>query len=175
MSEIADAVGINKASLYSHYSGKEELFLAIVEDAVYDYGMLFERLLEVSKNMKIQDQLHYHFDEYILYFYRNKEMFYFSNHCLLHAPTELFEKLYPKYLNWEKNYCKKLVDIILAGMRQGIIRKGSPEVKYWSYKTKRDGVLGWLHGSPELKEECLEELWHDFWFGVTERKEDKKE
>ena len=43
MSDIADAVGIVKASLYSHYSGKDDLFLAVTEDFMHDFKLLSDR------------------------------------------------------------------------------------------------------------------------------------
>lgn len=134
--------------------------------------MLFERLLEASKNMEIQAKLRYQFAEYILYFYRNPEIQRFSNQSLFHIPSELREKFRANYLNREKRYRKSLEEIFIEGIQQGIIRKGNPGIKVWSFKTKRDGVLGWLCASPELTEECIMEFWNDFWFGVAARNGD---
>lgn len=169
MSEIADAVGINKASLYSHYLGKEALFLAVFEDVARLHEMLLEQIFETLNNMEIQNKLCYYFREYILYFYRNQEIFYFSNHSLFHVPIELRKKLRDNYVDREKPFREKLEDIFTEGMEQGIIRKGDPKKWVWSLKIKRDGVLGWMCGSPELMEDCIEESWHDFWFGIIER------
>lgn len=116
--------------------------------------------------MEIQDKLEYNFKEYILYFYRNPEIHLFSNITLLHIPMELRERLRSNYINLEMQYRNKLIEIFTEGMEQGIIRKGDPEKKVWSFKTKRDGVLGWMRGSPELNEENIEEFWNDFWYGV---------
>jgi AcrR family transcriptional regulator len=169
MNEIANAVGIKKASLYSHYAGKDELFLAVFEDVTSEYRQLFERLLEASNSMEIQDKLRYHFEGYILYFYRNPEMAYFLNQSLLHVPSELYEKLRSIYLSREKHYRKRLEDIFKEGIQQRIIREGDPTKKVWSFKTKRDGVIGWLLGSPDVTEEHIREFWDDFWFGAMER------
>ena len=170
ISDLADAVGISKASLYSHYSGKDDVFLAVYEDVVSDHGRLFDRLVEASQNMAIQERLRYNFVEYIIHFYRNTEIQRFSNQSLFHVPLELYGKLRSDYLNREMQYRKSLENAFLVGMQQGIIRNDDPSKKVWSFKTKRDGVLGWLCASPELTEESIEEFWHDFWFGVTERK-----
>lgn len=169
ISDITDVVGIKKASFYSHYTSKDELFLAIFKDVAEKHGRLFEMLIESSMSMEIQDRLRHNFIEYILYFYRNPEIHAFSNISLLHVPLELGEKLRFEYLAWEKHYRKRLEEFFTEGMQQGIICEGDPRKKVWSFKTKRDGVLGWLRGSPELNEESVDEFWHDFWFGITER------
>lgn len=153
-------------SLYAHYKSKDELFLAVFEDVSREHGMLFERLLEGSKGLGTIDKLHYHFEEYILYFLRNTETQVFSNMSLFHIPRGLHEKLRSSYLDWEKGYRKNLEDIFREGMRQGIIRKGDPGKKVWSFKTKRDGVAAWLSVSPELDEEFIGEFWNDFVNGI---------
>ncbi len=118
--------------------------------------------------MEVHDQLLFNFEEYILYFYRNPETHLFSNQSLFHVPPELRKKIRPDYLSWEKRYRRKLEDIFTAGMSQGIIRQGDPGKKVWSFKAKRDGVLGWMRGSPDLNEQSIEEFWNDFWYGVKE-------
>lgn len=40
MKDIADAVGIKAASLYAHYSGKEELFRSVLDSALATWGAL---------------------------------------------------------------------------------------------------------------------------------------
>ncbi len=146
------------------------MFLAVAEVVLREHGLLFERLLNDSKNMTIHDQLQYNFKEYILYFYRNPDIHKFSNQSLFHLPDELRGKIRPDYLRCEKSYRRKLETIFTAGMQQGIIRPGDPMIKVWSFKTKRDGVLGWLRGSPDLNEGNILDFWNDFWCGVQENK-----
>ncbi len=123
--------------------------------------------------MEIKDKLGYQFKEYILYLYRNPEISRFLNTALFHIPPELQTKLRANFLSWEMRYRKMLEDVFAEGMREGIIRKGDPKKKVWSFKTKRDGVSAWLSGSPDLTEESIEDFWNDFWFGVVQRNEEK--
>jgi len=169
--DITGAVGITKSSLYSHYPGKDELFLAVFEDVVHELGKLFGRLLDDSKDMEIHDRLRYIFKEYILYFCRRPEIQRFTNMSFFHVPPELFDKIRSNYLTWEKPYRKRLEDIFAEGMQQEIIRKGNPEAKGWSFKTKLDGVIGWLSTSTDLPKDYIEDFWNDFWFGMIKKKE----
>ena len=45
MSDIASATGIKKASLYAHYSGKEEIFSAVFSGVVEEYRAMMQSLL----------------------------------------------------------------------------------------------------------------------------------
>jgi AcrR family transcriptional regulator len=170
ISDITDMVGITKSSLYSHYKGKDEVLLAVSEDVFNQHGRLFERLIEESKTFEIKQRLRFNFGEYILYFYRNNVIYNFSNQTLLHLPPELFKQLRSDYLIWEKQYRNRLEDMFKEGMETGIICKGDPIKKVWSFKAKRDGALGWICASPELTEESIDDFWNDFWLGVEVRK-----
>ncbi len=170
ISDITDAVGITKSSLYSHYKSKDELFLAVSEDVHNQHGRLFERLIEDSKTFEVKDRLRFNFKEYILYFYRNADIRSFSNQTLFHVPPELFKRLRSDYLVWEKQYRSRLEEMFRQGMERGIICKGDSGKMVWSFKAKRDGVLGWICVSTELTEESINDFWNDFWFGVKKRR-----
>ncbi|HBE80614.1 MAG TPA: hypothetical protein DDW65_22940 [Firmicutes bacterium] len=170
MNDIADAVGIVKASLYSHYSGKDDLFLAVGEDFLCDFAVLSDRLFGVSENMNFPDKLHYIFTEYIFHYLRNPLLINFASQSIKFVPDELTQSFLPKYQKLEEDYRRRLTVIFTEGMRQGIIRPGEPGKKAWSFKSTRDGVLTWMLVA-QMGEETIEEFWNDFWFGMAERDE----
>ncbi|MCU0652878.1 MAG: TetR/AcrR family transcriptional regulator [Candidatus Pacebacteria bacterium] len=49
MDDIAKSVGINKASLYYFFEGKEQIFAAIVEEAILEAKDYFDRELGICK------------------------------------------------------------------------------------------------------------------------------
>jgi AcrR family transcriptional regulator len=62
MQDIADAVGLQKGSLYHYISGKEDLLVVIIQDAIGQYN---ERLAEVkAMDLPVRERLelaiHYH-------------------------------------------------------------------------------------------------------------------
>jgi hypothetical protein len=149
------------------------LFLAVYGDIEREHGKIYERLLENSKDLGIKERLHYNFTGVINYFCKEQEAYYFCHQSLFHVPSELREEFRFRNLEWEMRYQKKLEEIFAEGMRQGVIRKGSPEKKVWSFRINWSVVLGWMVLSRELKMEMIEEIWNDFWFGVAERNEEK--
>lgn len=144
------------------------MFLEVFKDVSEKHAILFRRLTTEAGDMALPDILRFHFEEYILYFYRNMEVRVFSNISLFHVPPDLYQKLRSIYTGQEKDYRNYLEGIFLTGMQQGIIRKGDPATKVWSFKAKRDGVLGWICASPELNEKGIQDFWHDYWFGIGE-------
>jgi len=171
MQEIAEAVGINKASIYNHYKGKEDLFLAVYQDVAQKYEKLLKRMIKDSENMEIHDKLLYMFKEYILFYYKDLHISLFWTQTLLLTPPEIRKKLYADILKREQAFEKKMLEILLEGMQQGIIRRDIPSKMLMSYRAMRDGLLLWMRIVPELSGEWIEVFWKDFWLGIKERNE----
>lgn len=53
LNEIAEAVAIRKASLYSHFSGKDELYLAIFDDAIQLESDYAQRCLAAERGKEL--------------------------------------------------------------------------------------------------------------------------
>ncbi|WP_276661751.1 TetR/AcrR family transcriptional regulator [Syntrophomonas wolfei] len=170
MQEIAEAVGINKASIYNHYKGKEDLFLAVYQDVARKYEKLLKRMIRDSENMEIRDKLLHMFKEYILFYYKDLHISLFWTQCLVFAPPELRENLYVDIVKREEPFEKKMLEILGEGMQQGIIRRDIPTKMLLSYRAMRDGLLLWMRIVPELSGEWIEVFWKDFWLGIQEGK-----
>jgi AcrR family transcriptional regulator len=169
MNEIAEGVGINKASIYNHFNGKEDLYLAVYEDVARDYEKQIKRMLKDSENMEMHDKLQYIFKEYVLYYYQNLQNSLFWTQTLLLTPPEIRKKLYADILKREEPFQKKMLEILEEGMRQGIIRRDIPSKVLLSYRAMRDGLLLWMRIVPELTGEWIQVFWKDFWLGIKER------
>jgi len=171
MSDIADGVGINKASIYNHYKGKEDVYLAVYQDVASKYERLLNRLIKESENMEIQDKLLYMFKEYILFYYKDLHISLFWTQSLILTPPEIRNKLYIDILKREEPFEKKMLEILGEGMQRGIIRRDIPSKMLVSYQAMRDGLLLRMRIVPELSGEWIEVFWKDFWLGIQERNE----
>jgi AcrR family transcriptional regulator len=168
MNDIADAVGIVKASLYSHYAGKDELFLAVAEDFLGDFKVLSDRLYEAPGITDLTGRLHYVFAEYILHYLRNPLLINFASQSIKFVPDELLESFIPQYRSLEQEYRRRLVALFAEGMQQGVVSPGEPEKKAWSFRVMRDGALTWIL-IEQLGEDYVEHFWNDFWLGIARR------
>lgn len=170
MSEIAKGVGIKKASLYSHFKGKEELFFAVYEELAREYVNLMERIVDNSKNMEIEDKLYYIFEEYITYYIENPEVQAFWNQIILFTPPEIYEEFFSHVNNCNAAVQQNMEEIFREGMRQGLIRNDDAKKMTWSFWAIREGLLNGMMIIPEMRnEEYIKGFWRDFWFGLKGR------
>lgn len=167
MQEIAEAVGIKKASIYNHYAGKEDLFFAVYQDVADDYVKFMERVIAESKDMKLAERLAYIFEEEILYFFRNPERQAFWNQITLFTPDVLREAFWKDISQRELFYRTQLEALFLQGMEQGIIRRDDPAKLMLSFRAMREGLLNWMIAMPRSEEEWIRSVWKDFWLGLN--------
>lgn len=169
MNEISKGVNIKKASLYSHFSGKEELFFEIYEDLAEDYSNLMERIINSSSHLGIEERLYFIFEQYIVYYIKNPEVEAFWNQIILFTPPHITERFYADWENCNIPVQKNLTVIFEEGIRQGVIRSDDTNKMVMSFLAFRDGLLYWIKTSPGLKEERIKDFWLEFWLGIKER------
>ncbi len=173
MNEIAEGVGIKKPSLYSHFSGKEELFFAVYEDLAAEYKGLMERLLAESEQMKPEEQLAYIFEQYIVYFADNPKIQSFWNQITFFCPAELKDRFGNHIWGYEEKFQQQMESIFSSGMRDGTVATDDPARLMWSYRVFREGLLNWMIILPELKPECIPGFWQHLWNGLKNNQREK--
>lgn len=169
MREIADLVGIRKASLYSHYRGKEDLFFSVFDEVAQDYKKLNKRLIDETKQMKIEDRLYYIFRNYILHYYRNREIQGFWNQINFFVPSDLYAKYFERVTAVEDRVREEIEEILNNAMDQGLIRKDHPERVYMSFRAMCEGVIYWMFVAKKIDDEHIEGIWNNLWLGLQRR------
>lgn len=169
MSEIADCVGIKKASLYAHCSGKEDLLFAVFEDVAQKYRDLIDRLFKESENMGTEDRLSYIFEQYILYFYKNHEEQDFWNQATLFASPDTKKRFFPLAGEIESSFSKRMVEILEEGFDREVVRKGQAPKMFWSFRCISEGIINTIQLFPSFKEQWIKEFWKDLWLGLKNR------
>lgn len=128
LSEIADRVGIKKASIYSHYQKKEDLFFEIYNQELEKRLSHFSRSLILNEGKSIEDRLFLIFKEYIDYYSQNKvsgefmvrfsffpqkglKEAIFSNQEIKNKRYEFFEKLSTLFTQGQKDKTIKEIEI----------------------------------------------------------------
>lgn len=170
MNDIAKLVGIKTPSLYSHFSGKEELFFSVYEDLANEYVSLMDRIMNTAESMDIEDRLFYIFEQFIIYYINNPERLSFWNQIILFTPLELKERFFSHIANCDTRSQKKMEEILAQEIEQGKLRNGSPLIMSWSFRAMREGIINWMMMAPELrKEELIKAYWTDLWLGLKKR------
>jgi AcrR family transcriptional regulator len=170
MNDIAKLVGIKTPSLYSHFSGKEELFFSVYEDLANKYVSLTDRIMNTAESMDIEDRLFYIFEQFIIYYINNPEELSFWNQIIFFIPSELKERFFSHITNCDIGSQKKMEEILAKEIEQGQLRNGSPLIMSWSFRAMREGIINWMMIAPELrKEELIKAYWTDLWLGLKKR------
>ncbi|MCR8645928.1 TetR/AcrR family transcriptional regulator [Paenibacillus sp. N1-5-1-14] len=172
MGDIAAEVGINKASLYTHFTGKDELFLAIYEDAAADYEKLNRTLFEESAGMPVGEQLFWIFQGYILYYHRNTEFAALWTQIVLFPPLHLRERVRVDLAGRDRFFHEGVIGLFSRAIEEGVVCRDSPARLVMSYRSMRDGLLSWMHTVPQMKEEWIRSFWLDLWSGLQRRSDD---
>ncbi|MBP1762526.1 MAG: transcriptional regulator, TetR family [Firmicutes bacterium] len=170
MSEIANLVGIKKASLYAHFSGKEDLIFSVYEDLAQEYVDLMNRIISESDSMDVQDKLYYMFKQYISYYIDNPEIQAFWNQITLFTPPDISHKFYCHASNYDLKVQQWIETTLSEGINQGLIINGDTKKMAIAYRALREGLLNGMMVNPELNTvDNIKSLWEYFWFGIKGR------
>jgi len=166
MSEIAAEVGIKKASLYAHFRGKDDLFLAIYHELIVEFDNIMDQYIEDAKNMDFEDKLYYIFKKYIQYFLNNKKRIDFFYQFMYFKPPSLYDKVESHIYKYQIRFQKKLEQIFEEGIVQGVIKENSLFEMVSAFRCLREGVLLFLILDTGVEEKHIKLIWEIFWTGL---------
>ncbi|MFS1511690.1 TetR/AcrR family transcriptional regulator [Chengkuizengella sp. SCS-71B] len=128
MGDIASAVGIKKASLYSHYAGKEDIFSAVYNKILIDYSAFIKELTTFNKDIQSQDRLKFIFNRYVKNCKNNVQMEFWDRYYY-YPPKYLKDYIHEKTEETEKGMMKEIEKIIEEGIKkEEFIQKDSSDV-----------------------------------------------
>lgn len=122
MEDIATAVGIKKASLYSHYAGKESIFTAIFNIILEDYTIFLNKLTAYDENTNIPEKLASIFSGYIKNCQNNYKQTFWDRYYY-YPPEYLKDYIFNKTYDIETLFIDKISAIIAQGIRNGQIKQ----------------------------------------------------
>lgn len=122
MSDIASAVGIQKASLYAHYTGKEEIFSAVFSDVLEEYRRLISSFSARQAGETALGQLERVFRAFLLYCHQSTKM-NFWDRFFYYPPDFLRERMARETADTQQEFLRMLERVLAEGMEQGEIRR----------------------------------------------------
>jgi AcrR family transcriptional regulator len=122
MDDIAKAVGIRKASLYSHFDGKESIFSEIFNNILDEYVRFIDELMGPDGEKSVTGRLEDIFMSYIRYCKGNLKM-YFWDRYFYYPPEFLKDYIAEKTLETQEVFLKRITSLIEQGMKSGEIKE----------------------------------------------------
>ncbi|MCG8570149.1 MAG: TetR/AcrR family transcriptional regulator [Spirochaetes bacterium] len=94
MRDIAASVGIKKASLYSHFKGKEEIFFTIYQGILETYSHFLKSLIQQTEGESLERALTHILRQFIQFYAKEQSMrlweriYLFPPECMLQSMTD---------------------------------------------------------------------------------------
>ncbi|KNZ41984.1 TetR/AcrR family transcriptional regulator [Acetobacterium bakii] len=158
LTEVANEVGIKKASIYAHFISKEVLLYEVIDQEIYEY---FFEIDEQSRDLKST------FDMILNYYSKSKAKRYFWKRLLLFPPAVFETTLISKINKLTEQRYAIIKDLIKLNMEKGIIRPQDPETVLYSFLAMIHGLvsISIIYESENLKINH-DDIWQNFWNGI---------
>ena len=132
MSDLAAATGIKKASLYAHYSGKEEIFSAVFTDVVEEYRETIALLALRRDEESALTRLERMFRAFLRYCHNNPRMCFWDRYFYF-APEFIKERMERETRETQGEFLQVIQSAIQEGIARGEIRPQPVESVALSY------------------------------------------
>ena len=151
MRDLAEAVGIEAASLYNHIQSKSEILQEIISRIASDCNVHLESVDSPSLNniKKIESLIRFHvqmmltrFDDY---------------YVMVNEWIHLAEPFYSNFTTQRRSYVQKMEAIIEEGIRQKEMRPVMPYVAMLTILSSVRGLEFWHRSGKKVSMETIEE------------------
>ncbi|NAP00694.1 TetR family transcriptional regulator [Halomonas sp. MG34] len=167
LAQIAEQVGMKKQSIYSHFKGKDELFLAIVNDTFQievarEKNYLDEHFTEPLKDCLLKS-LRGYVDRYQ---YDSRLKFWLR--VSFFPPAHLYEQINA----YSYSYIDKVDSFYLERFKKAFLEREmehiSPETATMAYSALADSIsVELVYSGVERTEKKLSAAWEVFWKGIS--------
>lgn len=168
MAHIADDVGIKKQSIYTHFKGKDQLFLQVFSDVVESEIESVTAFIEQNEARPIQEFLY----DFLLYHRERNDQNAATKFWLrisFFPPAHLYDEVMVKVYAYLDKLEELLEPLMEAAQKEGELSKGiDAKEATAAFLGVLDGVfVEMLYGGPDRTEWRLEASWHFYWRGIA--------
>lgn len=168
MAEIAKGVDIKVASIYSHYAGKDEIILLVVESEINRFFHLIFTEIEKMDDISIEDKLRKIFYMYVNYFKQWNRLRFWKNMSLIQN-EELRKICGDLVRRKEIDLSKILYAIFKEGKDAKKINcfnlRGMVSLYFVTVKGVMDIMFEYQDSDRNL-EFFFDEIWSECWFAI---------
>lgn len=172
LSAIAGDVGIKKPSIYSHFAGKEAVFLALCDDVFSKSVADFKQTIQ--KETSVRNQLYVIFQYVCDSFVNDYYTTTFWKRITLFPPAHLEAEIRKKFHHYERELSHDVKPLFQRGIDEGTLKPHRPEELLAAFYCLLDGVfVEFYYYGPDTFRERNKAAWKVFWEGIqNDRKEE---
>lgn len=142
MDDISKAVGIKKASLYSHFPGKESIFTAVFDMVLKDNTDFYEDLTAYKKGTHSHEILRNIFSNYIKNCKNNLQMTFWDRYYY-YPPEYLKDYILQKTIEIEAVLMDRITAVIQEGIeKKEVVDKNASDIALTFYNTMIGFAMG---------------------------------
>jgi AcrR family transcriptional regulator len=151
MRELADAIGIEAASLYNHINSKSELLQLICFKIANEFTVHLDQIENSKGNniKKLEAMIRFHIQMVLKKF---NEVFV-ANHEWKHMQ----EPYLSNFLTQRKSYEKRLIGIVKEGIKNKEIKKIEPQIIIFTILSAVRGLELWHRNKANISNQRLED------------------
>lgn len=167
LADIATDVGIKKQSIYTHFKGKDELFLALFDEVLAKELHFVQTYLDNNKHLSI-DQLLYEFLIQYQDRYEQDDNTKFFLRVAFFPPSHLYDEIVKQGYDYIDTIETMIMPLFDQALHNGTI---SPEVSSdtatVAFSAVLDGMfVELLFGGSARSMKRIESSWFVFWRGI---------
>lgn len=159
LSDVANSIGIRKASIYHHYPSKESLLLSILQTTLEDLTVNLDDRLEgiegVEEKLRVAVRSHIQF-----HIERQKEVLIADSELRGLSPEN-----YQLAAAARDSYEHRIQAIIMEGMTAGVWAKGDFKVLSYAILTMCTAVAIWFKPEGRLSKDEIARIYEEFIIG----------
>ncbi|MET3320916.1 UNVERIFIED_ORG: AcrR family transcriptional regulator [Peribacillus simplex] len=168
LSQIAEDVGIKKQSIYSHFKGKDDLFLSVLKDAK---EMELSSYVEYFNIMKKSDpeKMLYGFLEEMIKMFQEVESLKFWLRMGFFPPTHLYNEIQKETDDLQFQQEALMEKIFGTWISAGVLNSGDARTLTLAYSGVIVAIMVELvyADNPDRVAEKLAASWTIFWRGIS--------
>ncbi|MEY9869629.1 AcrR family transcriptional regulator [Peribacillus sp. B2I2] len=168
LSQIAEEVGIRKQSIYSHFKGKDDLFLSVLKDAKEMELSSYVEYFKMMRNSDPEETL-YGFLEEMIKMFQEVESLKFWLRMGFFPPTHLYNEIQKETDDIQVQQEALMEEIFRSWLSEGALNTGNARTLTLAYSGVIVAIMVELvyADNRERVAEKLAASWSIFWRGIS--------